>query len=196
MKNIFTVRLLALLAVLAIVFSPLGIQSAYAHGHVEVGDYEIVIGWHVEPAYQGEVNGLEFFVTNMVTEEPVTGLEDSLQLAITYGSSTIELPVEAQWGQDGAYIGYAIPTVAGDYTAHIWGDIEGTPVDVSMTSGPETYGTVETKASISFPSAEPSLDELSAKAQNAMTIAIIGLVVGVAGVATGFVALRSKPGSK
>lgn len=84
----------------------------------------LVIGFHNEPAYQGEPNGLDMFVTNMSTGEPVNGLEGTLKVEIIYGASKRELTMETQFGQDGAHTAYALPTEAGDYTWHIWGDID------------------------------------------------------------------------
>jgi hypothetical protein len=100
--------------------------------------------------------------------------------------------MEAQWGQDGAYTAYVLPTEAGDYTWHIWGDIEGTPVDVSMTSSPDTFSSVEPKSAVAFPAAEPTLKELRDQVQMASTIAILGAALGVIGIVVGFLAMRTK----
>ncbi len=120
-------------------------QDALAHGQTEVGDYEIEIGFHNEPAIQGETNGLDLFVTNQKTGEPVNGLEETLQAEIIFGSSSKVLSIEPQEELDGAYTAYVIPTEVGDYTWHIFGTIEETPVDISMTSSPDTFGSVEPK---------------------------------------------------
>ncbi len=119
MKLRYPLGILALSAIFVFTFSPLTVQPAYAHGQVEVGDYEIEIGWHNEPAFLGESNGMEFFVTNSKTGQPVNGLEDTLQLEITHGPSTRELKVQPQGEVEGAYISYVIPTKEGDYTAHL-----------------------------------------------------------------------------
>jgi hypothetical protein len=161
-----------------------------AHGSTQVGDYELVIGFHNEPAYQGEPNGLDLFVTNTTTNEPVNGLEETLQVEIIYGASRQELSLRTQFGQDGAYTAYILPTEAGDYTWHIWGDIEGTPVDVSMTSSPDTFGSVEPKSEFSFPAAEPTLNDLQDRTQMALTIGIVGAILGVIGVVLGILGMR------
>jgi hypothetical protein len=166
--------------------------TVFAHGHTEVGDYELVIGFHNEPAYQGEPNGLDLFVTNIKTEEPVNGLEETLHVEIIYGASKQELTMEAQWGQDGAYTAYVLPTEAGDYTWHIWGDIDGTPVDVSMTSSPDTFSSVEPKSAVAFPAAEPTLTALRDQAQLALTIGIVGAILGVIGIIMGFLGMRAR----
>jgi hypothetical protein len=165
--------------------------TVFAHGHTEVGDYELVIGFHNEPAYQGEPNGLNLFVTNMKTEEPVNGLEETLRVEIIHGSSKQELKMEAQWGQDGAYTAYVLPTAEGDYTWHIWGDIEGTPVDVSMTSSSDTFSSIEPKSSVAFPAAEATPAELKTQLQISMGIGVIGIILGLVGIV---LALRNRRG--
>ena len=162
-----------------------------AHGGTQVGDYELVIGFHNEPAYQGEPNGLDLFVTNTATNEPVNGLEDTLQVEIIYGASSRELPLRARFDQEGAYTADLLPTAAGDYTWHIWGEIEGTPVDVSMTSSPDTFGSVEPKSEFAFPAAEPGARELQNQARLALTVGILGAVLGGAGLLLGFLGLRA-----
>jgi hypothetical protein len=166
--------------------------TAAAHGVTTVGDYELVIGFHNEPAYQGEPNGLDLFVTNMTTNEPVNGLEETLRVEIIYGASKKELTMETQFGQEGAYTAHVLPTEAGDYTWHIWGDIEGTPVDVSMTSSPDTFSSVQPKSDTAFPAAEPTLSELQQQSQMALTIGIIGAVLGLIGIVAGFLGMRRR----
>jgi hypothetical protein len=165
-----------------------GHQSVRAHGHTHVGDYELVIGFHNEPAYQGEPNGLDLFVTNMTTEESVNGLEETLQVEIIYGASTKELPIEPQFGQEGAYTAYVLPTEAGDYTWRIFGDIEGTAVDVSMTSSPDTFSSVEPKSSVSFPGTEASD---TGGDQTALIAGVIGAVLGLLGLIFGILGFRA-----
>jgi hypothetical protein len=178
-----------LLAVFCAVLAP---HTAEAHGSTQVGDYELVIGFHNEPAYQGEPNGLDLFVTDTTTNEPVNGLEETLNVEIIYGASKKELTLEPQFGQDGAYTADLLPTEAGDYTWHIWGDIEGTPVDVSMTSSPDTFGSVEPKSEFAFPAAEPTFQQLRDTTQLALTVGILGAVLGVIGIILGFLSLRAR----
>ena len=185
-------RKLRLALSLVFLFALLSSFTASAHGVTQVGDYELVIGFHNEPAYQGEPNGLDLFVTNMRTNEPVNGLEETLRVEIIYGASKKELAIDTQFGQDGAYTAYVLPTEAGDYTWHIWGDIEGRPVDVSMTSSPDTFGSVEPKSDTAFPAAEPTLAELRDQAQLALTVGIVGAVLGVIGIVVGFLGMRRR----
>lgn len=153
-------------------------NTALAHGRAQVGDYELVIGFHNEPAYQGEPNGLDLFVTNTKTKEKVAGLEKTLKAEIIFGASKKELELRPQFGTVGDYTTDVIPSTAGDYTWRIFGQIEETPVDVSMTSGPDTFGAVEPKSAVAFPAAEPTSAELKAEAVVAAQTAQTALMPG------------------
>jgi hypothetical protein len=190
-------KLLLSFAVVAILLLMLP-DGAFAHGTTQVGDYELVIGFHTEPVYQGEPNSLDLFVTNTKTNEKVNGLEASLQVEIIHGASKKILKLQPQEDLDGAYTADVIPTATGDYTWRIFGKIGDTPVDVSMTSAPDTFNPVEPKSAASFPGAELSTDELSAQtaaaastAQTALIIGGIGVVLGLAGLVLGFMGWRT-----
>ena len=190
-------RRLALALLIAALLIPLTVSIASAHGHTTVGDYELVIGFQNEPAYQSQPNGLDLFVTNTKTGEKVNDLADTLKVEIVFGSSKKELTIRPQWGQDGAYTAEVLPTVDGDYTWHIWGDIKGTPVDVSMTSSPDTFSAIRAKSTVAFPVAEATPAELQAQvmaaqqaAQTALIVGIAGAALGLAGIVVGFLGLR------
>lgn len=153
---------------------------AFAHGHITAGDYDLVIGFHNEPAIQGQINGMDLFVTNTKTNEKVNKLEDTLKAEVIFGSSKKSLSLEPQEDQDGAYIAYFIPSETGDYTYHITGTINGTPVDVSMSSSPDTFNSVASQASFLFPGADPAGSSSSAN---------IGLYVGLGSGVLAIVAL-------
>jgi hypothetical protein len=190
-------RRIALALLLAALLLPFSTSLALAHGHTEAGDYELVIGFHNEPAYAGEPNGLDLFVTNKATGEKVNGLADTLKAEIIFGSATTQLEIRAQWGQDGAYTADVLPTVAGDYTWHIWGDIKGAPIDVSMTSSPDTFSAIKAKSVVAFPAAEATPAELQSQvasaeqaAQTALMVGVAGAVLGVIGIVVGVLGLR------
>jgi hypothetical protein len=195
-----SLRRLGLSLLLAALLIPFTASVALAHGHTTVGDYTLVIGFHNEPAYQGEPNGLDLFISNTKTKENINGLADMLKVEIISGSSKKELQIRPQWGRDGAYTAYVQPTKDGDYTWHIWGDIKGTPVDVSMTSSSDTFSAVEAKSAVAFPVAETTPAELQAQAataaqaaQTALIVGIVGAVFGVVGIVVGVVGLRARP---
>ncbi|HVN54239.1 MAG TPA: hypothetical protein VMT46_07905 [Anaerolineaceae bacterium] len=162
-----------------------GAGPAFAHGKTEVGDYEIEIGFHNEPALVGEPNSLDLFVTHSKTGEKVNGLEQTLKAELIMGSSKTELPVYARDEEDGAYGADVIPTAPGDYTWHITGSINGTPVDISMTSAPDTFSSVEEKAKYEFPKPAGSTAGQAAGPDSGT----MGLIAGLAGVVLGLAAL-------
>lgn len=159
--------------------------TALAHGHITVGDYELVIGFHGEPAYQDEPNGLDLFVTDTKTGEKVNGLASTLNAEIIYGSSKKAVQLKPQFGVDGAYTAYVLPTEAGNYTWHIFGTIKTTPVDVKMTSGPNTFSAVQPKSNVAFPSALPSPSQLQQQIGGVNRLAVVALVIGVLGLLAG-----------
>jgi hypothetical protein len=186
----------------AVMFALLGIPTtAGAHGHAEVGAYMLVLGFRNEPAYVGEPNAIELRVTNTKTGEPVEDLADTLHAEIGYGDARRQLALRPRWGMPGVYTADVIPTAAGDYTVRIGGAIAGTPVDVTLTSGPESFSPVETAAAVAFPAAQPAPAELQAAADAAYRLAQAGLAVGgiaalLAIAALGRGALRSRHGRR
>ena len=162
-----------------------------AHGHLTVGAYELVIGFRNEPAYAGEPNGLDLSVTDTRTKTRVKGLEQTLKAEIAHGSSRREIQLEARWGQEGAYTAYVLPVEAGDYTWRISGQIAGTPVDVSMTSSPSTFSSVEPRSAVAFPSPEPTLFELRNETRKAQIIGVAGVVLGLIGTGIGLLGRRA-----
>lgn len=190
MKSRFLfVLMIALISTLAISGSVSG------HGKTTVGDYDLEIGFHNEPAVLGLPNGLDLFVTNSKTGEKVNGLADTLQAEVIFGSSKKSLKIEPVEDQDGAYYSFLIPGATGDYTFHVFGKINDTPVDVSMTSSPDTFNSVELQSVYTFPGADPKAADTQSAANQSTTTAtyvgIGGLVAGLAGVIIGLVALQA-----
>ena len=168
---------------------------ASAHGKTTVGDYDLEIGFHDEPVVVGMPNSLDLFVTNSKTGEKVNNLQDTLTAELIFGPSKKTFKLEPQEGQDGAYTAFVIPTAVGDYTWHITGNINGTPVDVSMTSSPDTFNSAEAASVYAFPGAGASAqDPVSQAMTNSNTALLVGgsgLVVGLIGLVIGLVALST-----
>ena len=186
------------IVLLCVLLLSLGIiRPAYAHGQTVVGDYELEIGFHNEPVIVGQPNGLDLFVTNKKTGEKVNNLENDLQAEVIFGASKHTYKLEPQDGVDGAYTAFIIPTQLGDYTWHIFGKIADTPVDVSMTSAPDTFGSVETASTYLFPAVDPAAagNNAASSAGQMVTIALVlggvGVVVGLLGLGIGLAALRT-----
>jgi len=177
--------------VLGVVLASLvGIGAAMAHESREVGAYTFVVGFLNEPVYSGDKSGLDLRVSQ--GEEPVEGLEEVLTASVTFGSDTRDLEVSAIFGQPGAYRSVFFPTAAGPYTFRITGTLDGSEIDESFTSGPETFSEVRDVTAGQFPVAFPATADIVRDAEagaGAATTATIGVVLGGAGLLAGLLAL-------
>jgi hypothetical protein len=199
-------------AVLILVQVALAVTSAvaYAHEQRDVSKYSLEVGFFVEPAIEGQMNGVELRVTDFATNQPVTGLEKTLQVEITCipakASKTFAIePVDPD-GDPGHYKNGLIPTQPGTYSFRFFGTIQGTPVNETFISGPDTFGDVLTAADVQFPQQLPSLRELDGVARDAQaagqkaqqsssaasTLAVVGIVLGAIGAGTGAWALAAR----
>ena len=178
-------------AVLSVALVALTVGATLAHESREVGEHTFVVGFMDEPVFTGQKSGLEFFVTRG-EEEPVEGLEETLQAQVTFGSEARDLEISPRFGEPGAYQSVLFPTAAGPYTWRIFGEVEGEPFDESFTSGPETFGEVEELAGGQFPVQFPATADVVADAESgaaAATQATIALVLAIVGLLAGLVAL-------
>jgi len=214
-------RVVAVIAILASAFVVGGglfsTDNALAHEHRTVlNNYEFVVGWLNEPALAYEPNGLSLRITlfpNGVPEEeseeaeaegqPVEGLEETLQAEIIAGGGarTKELTLEQAFNDPGHYESVIIPTVPGDYTFHIFGDLEGQEIDESFTSGPETFSVIEEVNELQFPEqlqapstsgGTPASESSSSSDDTARALGIVGIIVGVLGLGAGGLAVASR----
>ena len=180
-------RSAALGAVLTLLVS-IGVASA--HEQRDVGDYTFTVGFLEEPVFTGQKSGLDLRVAQ--GDQPVEGLETTLRAEVTFNGQTRDLEVTPVFGQPGAYRSVFFPTAAGPYSFHITGDVEGTAVDETFTSGPDTFSEVQDVAGGQFPIQYPATGDIARDAEagaNAATTATIGVVLGGAGLLVGLVAL-------
>ncbi|MAU00609.1 MAG: hypothetical protein CL608_25985 [Anaerolineaceae bacterium] len=186
-------RILALLLALTIVV--FGRKMALAHERVEIGPYVIVVGWVNEPAIVGERNALFLEITE--NDEPVTGVEATLDAELLYGGRTFRSNLTPSL-TPGQYTVEFIPTVRGQYDVRLFGSIEDTDLDEVVA--PEEVFSADR---IQFPEPEPSvrelqretqqqIDELEARLQTAQLVAYIGVGVGLVGIALAIWSLRRK----
>ncbi len=113
--------------------------------------FTVEIGFVDEPAIQADTNGLWLRVTE--GDQPVTGLEQSLQAEVVYGDAVRALPLIPTTDQAGVYTSTFIPVQPGDYTFHIFGTIAGLGVDERFTSAPEGVAPVDARIDYEFPTA-------------------------------------------
>ncbi|MFN8530473.1 MAG: hypothetical protein U0670_17865 [Anaerolineae bacterium] len=156
-KRNVVVLLITVFATLILLVLP-----AAAHEERELGDLVVEFGWRVEPALVGQLNGPVFIVHTAGTDgadgEPVEGA--TLQVTIVFGDASTTLDLLPDEENPGYYIATIIPTLPGDYTFEVTGDINGTAVDEVFSSADGYFDTVEPASDLQFPVASPSSAEL------------------------------------
>jgi hypothetical protein len=158
--------------------------------------------------------------------QPVTDLKPGdVQVEVTFADQTSE-PMDMEpafffeggqlvFGEPGDYHADFVPSQPGEYTFHFTGTIDGEEIDEEMSSGPDTFATVEDAAALSFPPVEaPSNEELATRideeagrteeavaaagaattsaedaASSARTVGMIGVVLGAIGIIAAIAAL-------
>lgn len=203
----FSLGILAILAVIAT-------GSAQAHERREVDRYQFVVGFMVEPAFEGLKNGLDLSVSlpGATGDEsiPVEGLEASLQAEITHVPTGVSktLTLRTIFNDPGHYTADLIPTAPGVYQFRIFGAIEDLAVDETFVSrgGGGGFGDIESSAELQFPQrltevreiegavrgaqdtaqlAQDSAMQAGGKASSASGLAITGIVLGAVGIVSG-----------
>jgi hypothetical protein len=151
-------------------WAALAVGSASAHVVEHAGPYTLEIGWQHEPTFVGEANGVQLIVHDRAGK-PVTDLKgDDVKVVVsTAGQQTGELAFEPGFdaeemeGPLGEYDAAILPTAPGEYTFHITGAIHGQKVDITVTSGDETFDSIKGTADIEFPAKLPTLTEISTR---------------------------------
>jgi hypothetical protein len=119
------------------------------HEGRKIGPYDVEVGWHSEPAFTGQVNGVELIV--LKDKQPVLGVERTLKLEVLFGGKSKVFPLEPDDENPGHYVAVVLPTRPGDFTFHFTGKIGDTVVDEKFTSADGKFSTVEPSSDIAFP---------------------------------------------
>lgn len=202
-------RLVATCMVAAFAMVP---RAAWAHGDTQAGPTtQLEIGWLTEPAYAGFPNAV--FVHAEHDGKPRS--DAKLSVVVTYGDKdattrTDPMPLDPAFGKPGDYHADLIPTAAGQYTFKITGRVGEDRVNVTMTSGPNTFDGIEEPNEAQFPeqipggieqrdaietvqaateSAQSAADDADDSAASAKTMGTTGLAVGGLGVLLGIAGL-------
>jgi hypothetical protein len=150
--------MLGLVTVVALLLPAL--VTAHEHREVAGGQYELTVGFLNEPAFVNQQNGLSLRVVALAGDgatapadagTPVEGLTDTVEATVIYGDQEMELELEPVFNDPGHYRAIFFPTAPGAYTFHITGEIEGSEIDETFTSGPETFSEVEPIEPYQFP---------------------------------------------
>lgn len=177
-----------------------GTALAHERRTIANGKYDVVVGWNVEPAYSGQMNGATIRIMNAGTTAPVTGADKSLKIAILQGASTQSFPLTPVFGQDGLYIANVMPTRVGDYRFVFSGNINGDAVNETFDSADGKFNGVENLSAVQFPVqlGDPAqnaaaIQAAQADAQSSRTLAIVAIVIGVLGLLVGIGAWLVRP---
>jgi hypothetical protein len=188
-------------------------SDAHEGREVSVGgeDYEFVVGWNVEPAFVEQVNAVSLDVHHHGTEEPVTGLEQTLQVEISTGGRSTTLAFRPRFGEPGRYVADLIPTVIGSYTFRIFGTLGGGAVNEVFECSETTFACIEPRTDLEFPETLPtmrdvwsavtdlrvtvarltgSVDQFVAAQQASLIMAVASLGLAVVAIAIAIVAVR------
>jgi hypothetical protein len=144
----------------------LSAAPAMAHEFRNVGKYNFVVGFAVEPAYSGFPNGVELILSDAATEKPVADIGNDLAVEVIFGDQSVPLEIEpkfevGEFGTVGEYGSDFIPTRPGKYTFHFTGSIKGQDIDESFTSSPDGFAEVGDTVEAEFPVKDPTTGQLS-----------------------------------
>ena len=137
--------LLALATFSLILFS---IPVVYAHTTVHVEQFEIEVGWDIEPPVVGFRNAIVYEITESPSEGVKSGVINAfknLQSTVKSGGASKVLEIDSD-PKPGHYFSKIIPTKTGSMIIQLEGDINGIPVDVEIP-----IEDVESTAVLDFP---------------------------------------------
>jgi hypothetical protein len=207
-------RMLAAAGGLAALAVVVGAPAASAHVERSIGPIDLEIGFGTEPAYVGQPNSVQVILSEHGS--PVVDLGDSLKVRVSFGGQQTTLPLEPNFevggdGEPGDYRAWFIPSQAGPYTFQLSGSVHGTKIDLSVSSGPKTFDEVTSPTEAMFPPVDaPTTQQLSGRieqdaarltaataetasaksaADDARTVAVIGVILGCVGIAVAIWAL-------
>jgi hypothetical protein len=217
MKRLIAYRRLWLVVAAAVTLLLLTTSAALAHERRMVGPYEFVVGFIVEPAFEGLKNGVDLRVRIPGASEgdevtPVEGVEATLQVEVTHIPSGVSqvMPLRSIFNDPGHYTNDWIPNSPGAYRFRFFGTVADLVVDETFESSEETFGSIQPADNLYFPEAQPQVRELEGAVRGAQstaeeaaaaaagvesglatvrTFAIAGVVLGLVGAAAGIGAM-------
>ena len=130
--TLFVRVLLAILSVFLI--SGFIYSTVEAHTSVQVEQYEVEVGWDVEPPVVGFRNAIVYEISESPSEGLKTGVISAfknLESTVRMGGVTKVLDIDSD-PRPGHYLSKIIPTKTGSLVIKLKGDINGVPVDVEI----------------------------------------------------------------
>ncbi len=169
-------RFISLVAIGAVLGVGLSAQPVRAHTTVEVGDYEIEVGWANEPPVVGQANQIVIDIQPKAGSDAPEADIESLNFTISQGDVSEALAVVSAGEAAGEYEADFTPSRAGQYTVRVQGTLNGQAVDVAIDPEPVEPGAV----------AIPSVQ--LGEAQNAGVFPLIAAVALVVAIVLGLAA--------
>ena len=168
------------LSFVALLFSVGLVTQAFAHTTVEVEQFEIEVGWGIEPPVVGFRNDFVFKITqpgeNPGLKVGVKNAFKNMQATAKFGGVTKVLDIGSD-PRPGHYFSHVIPTKTGSYSIHLEGEINETPIDIDIP-----VEDVESTAVLDFP---PSSGSSSDQDVAALKSAVSSLQQDVSSIKSG-----------
>lgn len=139
---------------------------AYGHKTVNVEQYEIEVGWQIEPPIVGFRNAITYEINVIESESVKAGITNAfknLEATVKFGGITKILDINSD-PRPGHYFSDIIPTRTGTIEIDLQGEINGVPVDVSVQ-----IEDVESTAVLDFPPSTSSSGQDVTALKNAMS---------------------------
>lgn len=200
----------------AIVISGLPLMaSAHQHAEYVIGgqEYEFVVGSLNEPVAVDDKTGVDFRVSR--GGAPVTGLEETLQVELIAGSAKKVFDLTPTYNAPGNYYAKYYPTVATTISYRFFGEIEGTPVDLTFTCRAEGgaaanegekevssgvtqlsktggFGCPAERETLGFPEDSVAVAAVAANTSSTRSLAVAGLALSVIALALAGASLRRR----
>jgi hypothetical protein len=211
-NQIIAMKVLSFILI-AFLFSATLFSQAYAHTTVEVEQYEIEVGWGIEPPIVGYRNDFVFQISEPgETEGLKVGIKNAfknMEATAKFGGVTKVLDIGSD-PRPGHYYSHVIPTKTGSYSIHLEGDVNGVSVNIeipvedvestAVLDFPPTGGSSSDQDVIALKSAVSSLqqDVSSIKSGSGIEVpsegaaydyAILGLSIGAAAIILAVISL-------
>ena len=163
-------------------FIGLAVTPSFAHTTEHVEQYQIEVGWGVEPPVVGFRNDVVFKVTETGDTEnsykSVTGAFRNLEATVMNGGAEKRIDINSD-PRPGYYFSPIIPTKTGSYTVELEGEIDGTLINIqipvedvestSILDFPPTSGSGQTENIAGLKNAISSLQQDLSKLQSGET---------------------------
>jgi hypothetical protein len=189
--------------------------AAHERRDVAGSKYACVVGFLIEPAFDGFPNGVSIRIATKSEGKPVEGAEKTLKVEVRKGSETKMATLRPVHGRPGSYAADFLPAQPGAYTFVFSGMLGDDPFEASFESGPGRFGDVLPSGDLVFPRAEsPEKRRLTAtdmkemqtslrgaleraadadaRARRALTLSFLGGGFGLVGMLLGLIAMIKK----